>query len=146
MPYPKGIKEPAVRDAWLRVRQERVRRFDALVAGGLPRYQAARALGSDVSSLDAMRRSVEQLEEGGHAGREGNSYIDLGLALLAHVRKPGETLTAHDIAAWCGCSRAAIQAIESRALRKVRRRLVEAVADRELAEELRRAFAGERYC
>ena len=146
MPYPKGIKDPAVRDAWLRVRQERVRRFDALVDGGLPRYQAARALGSDVSSLDAMRRSVEQLEEGGHAGREGNSYIDLGLALLAHVRKPGETLTAHDIAAWCGCSRAAIQAIESRALRKVRRRLVEAVADRELAEELRRAFAGERYC
>ena len=141
MPYPKGIKDPAVRDAWLRVRQERVRRFDALVA-----RQAARALGSDVSSLDAMRRSVEQLEEGGHAGREGNSYIDLGLALLAHVRKPGETLTAHDIAAWCGCSRAAIQAIESRALRKVRRRLVEAVADRELAEELRRAFAGERYC
>ena len=146
MPYPKGIKDPAVRDAWLRVRRERVRRFDALVAGGMARYQAARTLGLDVSSLDAMRRSVEQLEEGGHIGREGNSYIDLGLALLAHVRKPGETLTAHDIAAWCGCSRAAIQAIESRALRKVRRRLVEAVADRELAEELRRAFAGERYC
>ena len=142
MPYPKGIKNPEVRGAWLAARRDLVRRFDALVDGGTPRYKAARALGSDVSSIDAMRRSVEQLEEGGHAGREGNSYIDLGLALLAHLRKPGETLTAHDIAAWCGCSRAAIQAIEGRALRKVRQRLVETVTDREIAEELRELFSG----
>ena len=67
--------------------------------------------------------------------------IDLGLSLLACLRKPGETLTAHDIAAWCGCSRAAIQAIEERALRKVRRRLVETANDRELAQELREMLA-----
>ena len=142
MPYPKGIKDPVTRRAWLAPRQDLVRRFDELVAGGLARYKAARALGSDVSSIDAMRRSVEQLEEGGHAGRQGNSYIDLGLALLAHLRKPGETLTAHDIAAWCGCSRAAIQAIEGRALRKVRLRLVGTVTDRETVEELQQVFAG----
>ena len=84
-----------------------------------------------------MRRSVEQLEEhGGFAGRAGHSYIDLGLSLLSCLLRPGETLTSHDIAAWCGCSRAAIERIESRALRKVRRRLVEAAASQELTEEL----------
>ena len=82
------------------------------------------------------------MDEGGHAGREGNSYIDLGLALLAHLRKPGEILTAHDIAAWCGCSRTAIQSIEMRALCKVRRRLLETVTDQEMAEELRQMFSG----
>ena len=124
MPYPRGIKTPEVRAAWLAERRAKVAVFDRHVAEGLPRYKAARAMGSDVSSIDAMRRSLEQLEEGGHTGRSGNSYIDLGLSLLACLRKPGEILTAHDIAAWCGCSRAAIQAIEERALRKVRRRLV----------------------
>ena len=34
MPYPKGIKDPAVRAAWLAARWECVRRFDALVGGG----------------------------------------------------------------------------------------------------------------
>ena len=142
MPYPKGIKIAEVRLAWLAERRETVRRFDELVGEGLPRYKAAQALGSNVSSIDAMRRSVEQLEEGGHVGREGNSYIDLGLALLAHLRKPGETLTAHDIAAWCGCSRAAIQAIELRALRKLRQRLVDTVTDQDIAEELRESLMG----
>ena len=143
MPYPRGIKTPEVRAAWLAERRAKVEGFDRLVGEGMPRYKAARVLGSDVSSIDAMRRSVEQLEEGGHAGRSGNSYIDLGLSLLACLRKPGETLTAHDIAAWCGCSRAAIQAIEERALHKVRRRLVE-TADSELAQELREVLARRR--
>ncbi len=141
MPYPKGIKTPAIRAAWLAERQEKIVTFDRLVCEGLPRYKAARAMGSDVSSIEAMRRSVEQLEEGGHTSRSGNSYIDLGLSLLACLRKPGETLTAHDIAAWCGCSRAAIQTIEQRALRKVRQRLVEATADQELAQELKATLA-----
>ncbi len=144
MPYPRGIKTLEIRTAWLAERRERVASFDRLVAGGMPRYKAARAIGSDVSSVDAMRRSLEQLEEGGHAGRSGNSYIDLGLSLLTCLRKPGETLTAHDIAAWCGCSRAAIQAIEERALRKVRRRLVETASDQELAQELKQMLARNR--
>ena len=144
MPYPRGIKTPEVRAAWLAERRAKVAWFDRLVGEGMPRYKAAQAMGSDVSSIDAMRRSLEQLEEGGHVGRSGNSYIDLGLSLLACLCKPGETLTAHDIAAWCGCSRAAIQAIEERALRKVRRRLVETAHDRELAQELMEMLARNR--
>ena len=141
MPYPKGIKTPEIREAWLTQRRETVGAFDGLVRGGVPRYKAARLVGSDVSSVEAMRRSIENLEtDVPRQGRAGSSYIDLGLSLLACLRKPGETLTSHDIAAWCGCSRAAIQAIEERALRKVRRRLVE-VTDQELAQELREMIA-----
>ena len=137
MPYPKGIRTPEVRAAWLTQRRERVQAFDQLVSEGIPRYKAARAMGSDVSSIEAMRRSIENLENGPLVGRAGSSYIDLGLSLLACLRKPGETLTSHDIAAWCGCSRGAIQRIEECALRKVRRRLVEAADDQELAEDLK---------
>ena len=139
MPYPKGIKTPEVRAAWLAVRREKIQAFDRLVCEGYARCKAARALGIDVTSIEAMRRSVEHLEESGQLiGRAGNNYIDLGLSLLACLRKPGETLTTHDIAAWCGCSRTAIQRIEERALRKVRQRLIEAAADQEIVQELRR--------
>lgn len=141
MPYPKGIKTPEVRAAWMAQRREKIRAYDQLVGKGMPRYKAARALGSEVTSIEAMRRSVEQLEAGGRIGREGSSHVDLGLALLACLRKPGESLTSHDIAAWCGCSHAAIQVIEKKALRKVRLRLVENVACQELAEELREMLA-----
>ena len=145
MPYPKGIKTPKILADWLAVRREKIKDFDQLVQTGIPRYKAAQTIGVHVSSIDGMRRSVEQLEEGGRLiGRAGNSYIDLGLSLLACLRKPGQSLTSHDIAAWCGCSRAAIQAIEERALRKVRRRLVENVADQELAEELREMLSRSR--
>lgn len=136
MPYPKGIKTEEVRAAWLSERRVKIQAFDQLVRDGLPRYKAARVVGHDVSGIEAMRRSIEQLEEIGHVGRAANTQIDLGLSLLACLRKPGETLTAHDIAAWCGCSRSAIQAIEVRALRKLRVRLVEAAVDLDLAEEL----------
>ena len=134
MPYPKGIKTPEVRAAWIAQRRETVQAFDRLIGGGLSRPKAAEALGLNFRSVESMRRSVEQLEE--HAefvGGAGHSYIDLGLSLLSCLRQPGETLTSHDIAAWCGCSRAAI---ERQALRKVRRRLLEAAAGQELAEEL----------
>lgn len=141
MPYPKGINTAEVRAAWMAERRETILAFDRLVDAGMPRYKAARALGKDVTSITAMRRSVEQLEAGGYAGREGNCHIDLGLALLACLRKPGETLTSHDIAAWCGCSHAAIQVIEKKALQKVRSRLVEGVVCEELAEELREMLA-----
>ena len=142
MPYPKGIKTPEVLNEWLAERREKLRRFDQLVHEGIPRYKAAQVVGVHASSIEGMRRSVEQLEGGGEViGRAGNSYIDLGLSLLACLRKPGETLTSHDIAAWCGCSRAAIQAIEERALRKVRTRLVATATDQELADELRGMLA-----
>ncbi len=144
MPYPKGIRTEKVRAVWLSKRRERVQAFDQLVEQGVPRYKAAKALGSDVSSLEAMRRSIENLESGPLVGREGSSHIDLGLSLLACLRRPGENLTAHDIAAWCGCSRAAIQAIENRALRKLRVRLIEAAADQELVEELKETLTRRR--
>ncbi len=141
MPYPKGINTAEVRAAWVAQRREQVQAFDRLVTEGMPRYKAAKALGKEVTSIEAMRRSVEQLEAGGRVGRQGSSHVDLGLALLACLRKPGQILTSHDIAAWCGCSHAAIQTIEKKALRKVRQRLVEAVTDQELAAELREMLA-----
>lgn len=138
MPYPKGIKTPEVLTVWVAERRQKLQVFDQLVCEGMPRYKAAQVIGVHVSSIEGMRRSVEQLEGGGDIiGRAGNSYIDLGLSLLGCLRRPGETLTSHDIAAWCGCSRAAIQAIEERALRKVRLRLAATATDQELAEELR---------
>jgi len=49
--------------------------------------------------------------------------IDLGLALLALARLPGESLTLEEIAAWCECEASTIHRIERRALAKVRARL-----------------------
>ena len=142
MPYPKGINQPEIRAAWLADRRKTVQSFDRLVDEGIPRYKAAQAIGTDASSIEAMRRSIEHLEQGNPlVGRAGNNYIDLGLSLLSCLLKPGEALTSHDIAAWCGCSHAAIKVIEKRALRKVRRRLVEGVDDQELGAEIRDLLA-----
>jgi hypothetical protein len=47
-----------------------------------------------------------------------SNRIDLGLALLAIVRKPDEELTLEDIAAWCDCPASTIQRIEQRALKE----------------------------
>ena len=52
-------------------------------------------------------------------------HIDLGLALLSMLRKPGERLSLTDIAAWRDCSHQSIARIEARALRKLRERLAE---------------------
>lgn len=46
--------------------------------------------------------------------------IDLGLAILSVLRKPGQTLTSNDIAAWCDCSGQAIRQIEAKAIRRLR--------------------------
>jgi Sigma-70, region 4 len=51
------------------------------------------------------------------------TQIDLGLALLSVLTKPGATLTQEDIAAWCDCHRGRIWQIERDALRKLRRKL-----------------------
>lgn len=71
-----------------------------------------------------------------------SSRVDLGLALLSLVAKPGVPLTFDDMAAWCGCSRQAINFIYQRALRKLRNALF--FRDHELTEELRCALTRER--
>lgn len=47
--------------------------------------------------------------------------IDLGLAVSALSLEYGQTRTYEELAAYCGCSKSAIQNIEYKALRKVRR-------------------------
>jgi len=49
--------------------------------------------------------------------------IDLGLAVLSAVATPRATHTTAEIAAWCGCSKAMITAIEARALRRLREKV-----------------------
>lgn len=49
--------------------------------------------------------------------------VDLGLDLLAARFKPGQNFTLEEIAAWCDCSRQAIQAMENSAIKKIRTRL-----------------------
>lgn len=55
-----------------------------------------------------------------NSGRRPSPQVDLGLALLSIARKPGRCLTAHDIAAWCDCTRENILRIERIALKKLR--------------------------
>lgn len=57
-------------------------------------------------------------------GRTKSSRIDLGLELLARRAMRGRTLTQHDLAAWCGCTRGAIYLIEKQAMKKLRTRLL----------------------
>ena len=138
MPLPKGINCPTVCEKWMAERRAKVEEFDRLRGKGLPEHKAARALGTTRTSIKAMRASVERIEEGGRAGRSCGTHIDLGLALLSCLRKPGETLTARDISLWCGCTHSAIQSIERRALTKLRRRLAAGIHEPELAEEVER--------
>jgi pantothenate kinase-related protein Tda10 len=56
-------------------------------------------------------------------GKDKTHRVDLGLALLAALRKPGRTLTSYDIAAWCGCTNEGIRRIEMKALKKLANRL-----------------------
>lgn len=49
--------------------------------------------------------------------------IDVGLAVLCSLMRPGESLSDRDIAYVCNCSRNAIYIIEKRALRKMRVKL-----------------------
>ena len=63
--------------------------------------------------------------------------IDLGLAILASTSEPPHTC--QTIAAYCGCSRQAIQQIEQKALRKLRAALYR---DRILRESFENEFQG----
>ena len=136
MPFPKGINEPAVRESWLAERRTKLMAFERLVGQGISKPRAARALGTTVAGVKAMRRSLEGLEEGKPVGRSMGAQIDLGLALLSCLLRPGESLTSEDMAAWCGCSRSAIQRIERRALAKVREKLVEHLGEAAMAREV----------
>ena len=126
MPLPKGIySDPAVRERWIMERQSLLDRYDALVEGGASKEKAARQLGRTVATLSIMRAGLENLEHQTTGDAKGER-IDLGLALLSLVNPPGaerQALSAAEIGAWCGCSHAAIQHIERRALRKLRRKL-----------------------
>ena len=125
MPVPKHLYvDPAVRQAWIEERQPVVAEFDRLVAAGLTTRKAARQVGYTAPGIHRMRAGLESLE-GRTLGRAKSERIDLGLALLSLANPPGErreALTAEEIAAWCGCSRAAIEHIEHRALRKLKHR------------------------
>jgi hypothetical protein len=107
MPLPKGINDPAVRAAWLAQRCEKLDAFDRLVAKGMSESKAARAMGMTLGGVRSMHGSAEALADGRHIGRAGGAQIDLGLALLSIVRKPGECVSSEDIAAWCGWAKAA---------------------------------------
>jgi hypothetical protein len=61
---------------------------------------------------------------GAGAALERTARIDLGLAILQCLARPGVPLTQADIAAWCGCARGLIYAIEQKALRKLHNRLL----------------------
>lgn len=56
-------------------------------------------------------------------GPAKQARTDLGLALLSLLVKPGVRLTRYDIAAWCGCTDAAIYRLEIEIMRKLRNRL-----------------------
>lgn len=66
-------------------------------------------------------------------GRKTNDDIDLGLAVLATLRAPGECLTRDTMAAACNCTKVAIDRIEKKAMRKLANRL-RFQADPELRE------------
>ena len=75
--------------------------------------------------LRSEHQTAKEPEGGRTNSRAKTARVDLGLALLSVLRRSGEALTAHDIAAWCDCSPQTISRIERRALAKVRRRLEE---------------------
>lgn len=50
-------------------------------------------------------------------------HIDLGIAVLATIVKPGQFVNQQTIADVCGCSKQRIFLIEKKALAKVRERL-----------------------
>ena len=58
-----------------------------------------------------------------HNGAEMTARVNLGLALLSRVAMPGVRYSYDEIGAWAGCTNSAIQQIEQRALKKLRKRL-----------------------
>ena len=58
------------------------------------------------------------------SARDKRDRVDLGLALLCMIIKPGKQLSRYDIAAWCGCTDAGIYMLERRAMKKLRNKLL----------------------
>lgn len=73
--------------------------------------------------------------------RAQQERVDLGLAILSVLAIPGEPLTMDDIAAWCDCSRQAIEQIERKALKKIRNALF--FSDRQTWNELKGCLSSE---
>lgn len=69
--------------------------------------------------------------------KKGDNDIDLGLAISALTLRHGQTRTYQQMADFCGCSRAAIQSIESKAMRKIRLRCSTDPELKELLEDYR---------
>jgi hypothetical protein len=69
--------------------------------------------------------------------RKDDCDIDLGLAISALTLRYGQTRTYEQIAAFCGCSKSAIQSIESKGMRKIRVRCRTDEELREIIEEFR---------
>lgn len=57
------------------------------------------------------------------SGTEKTKRIELGLAILEAISRPGMTWTVDEIAVFAGCTRSAIWQTEKRALRKCWRRM-----------------------
>lgn len=72
-----------------------------------------------MEGLAVKKPSRDTIDISVRAGRERRARVDLGLAVLEVLLKPGQTLTRDDIAAWCGVSQEAIRRIEGNALRKL---------------------------
>ena len=143
MALPPNITDPEVRARFVESRRRIVDEFDSHVATGTSRREAAALLGHSHTGIEAMRRSIAHLTSGEvRIGPGSGDGIDLGLALLGCLRRPGEVLTRDDIAAWCGCSGTFIWQIEQRALAKLKRKLLESVRGTDLAEEVEALFGG----
>lgn len=56
-------------------------------------------------------------------GKDKQDRINLGLDLAARHAKPKQPMSASEIAAWCGCSKQRISAIEASAMKKLRYKL-----------------------
>ncbi|HYG24499.1 MAG TPA: hypothetical protein VEH04_17100 [Verrucomicrobiae bacterium] len=56
--------------------------------------------------------------------RQKSDDIEFGLKLLTAIAEPGVRYDAAEIAAWCGCSRQAIEQLESKALARARQEFV----------------------
>lgn len=89
-----------------------------------------------LDSTGRGRRECQDRTVGRH-GADKTARIDLGLALLQRVALPGICYTRQEIAAWAGCTDAAILLIERKAMRKVR----EALGRGDDLRAIRREFA-----
>lgn len=85
-------------------------------------HSMAKQLTKRVSILTRQRRDATIGRDVVNCGPGKTERMDLGLAILSCVGKPGVSYTYDEIAAWAGCSNSAIYRIEREALKKLRKR------------------------